>query len=245
MASHATTSIDGDLRLAMYKPTLDGQGCKAAVVTPNQMMVTILAAAKNERARIANFCDLAGSVMHQVAAAIHQHKATHRTWPADSAGRLDMCALISKADLSAALPGLATDGVGSPGQHTCTWGDTSSLSSPFVEVTTTLFNLKPLAAPGDQMVRIAGRDTVVQPGPTRPGLSPYCTAETAVKTWPNGLGNSAFASASDGTPPNNYGPGRLIEAPRISVSTGKGGQPACHVAEDIAAKMWSHLPPAS
>jgi hypothetical protein len=246
IAAQADVSSDGGLQLIVSRPTPGSSGCNAAVITPDKAMVKITASANNDRASSANFCDLAGSVTHQVAATVNQHKVVHRTWPADSLGNVDMCAVLSKADLTSAVAGVVTNTYASPSQHSCTWGDRQSSSSPHVAMATYLQTSKPSSALGGQMVNIAGRDTLVNSDKGGQGLPASCSAKTAAKTWPDGFGNNASADAADGAKPITVSStNQLVEEPEVSVYANQPEDQLCQTARTLAAKLWAHVPPAT
>jgi hypothetical protein len=246
VAAQADVSSDGGLQLIVSRPTPGSSACNAAVITPDKAMVKITASANNDRASSANFCDLAGTVTHQVAAAVNQHKILHRTWPADSLGNTDMCTVLAQADLTSAVPGVVTDTFASPSQHSCTWGDRQSSSSPHVALATYLQTSKPSTALGGQMVNIAGRDTLVNSDKGGQGLPASCSAKTAAKTWPNGFGNTSSADATDGSKPITLSSSnQLIEEPEVSIFANQPEDQLCQAVQTLAAKLWAHVPPAS
>jgi hypothetical protein len=151
-----------------------------------------------------------------------------------------MCAVLSKADLTSAVAGVVTDTYASPSQHSCTWGDRQSSSSPHVAMATYLQTSKPSSALGGQMVNIAGRDTLVNSDKGGQGLPASCSAKTAAKTWPNGFGNNASADAADGAKPITVSStNQLVEEPEVSVYANQPEDQLCQTARTLAAKLWA------
>jgi hypothetical protein len=247
--SQANVTLAGSLQVITGKPQPGTNACYGAVLLPDKTLISVSAKPNNSKADAANFCDLEATVTNGVAAALNDHKASHRRYPASSVGKLDMCSLLSKADLSSIVQGAVADASPTPSGHNCSGGDPNDRTgaSPHVLLATYLSAYKPNSAQGGKIENIGGRDTLItsQQGGSGSGLPASCDAQTTAYTWPTGLGNTATASSVNNVaPPAQFGGPQLIEEPQLSIYANASEQQNCDAVKALAAKVWPQLPPA-
>jgi hypothetical protein len=247
--SQANVSTAGSLQVINGRPTPGTNACYGAVLLPDKTLISISAKPNNTNANGANFCDLEAGVTNGVAAALNSHKVVHRHYPPNSVGQLDMCSLVSKADLTSIVQGLVAETNASPSGHNCNWGDPNDRTgtSPHVLLSTYLSAYKLNTDQGGKIENIAGRDTLItsQQGGSGSGLPASCDAQTTAYTWPTGLGNTATASSANNVPPPaQFGGPQLIEEPQLSIYANASEQQNCGAVRALAAKVWPQLPPA-
>ncbi|MCA1186808.1 MULTISPECIES: DUF3558 family protein [unclassified Saccharopolyspora] len=168
-------------------------------------------------------CGMAQAGAEQVAAAIREHRVSHRNFPANSLAVLDPCRVLS-TDVVRQVPGLENaEPVAAPGGHQCQWGPDDA-SAPRVRLVHTAGD-PPAVLHGTAVEeQIAGRRTVTSVVGGDPA-TPLCSAET---------GHLPFGPAGDGQ----------VEVAMLVVAYPDGtGLDACEFARGLAERAWPGLPP--
>ena len=179
----------------------------------------------------ATLCQHADTVTSQVIGVLDQHAVAHLSWPAGSLGSIDMCGLLTPAQVQAATG--ATDGTTMPtdGKHACNWG---TFGSPVVTAYgNVMLGPDPMTpSDGGTQTTIAGRLTVVDPVAGQSQSS--CSVATLVDSgpWPGRITQTDSGSS------------QVTQYAMLRTMMTGSAQQACQAAQQLAADAWPRLPAA-
>ncbi|MGW4248015.1 hypothetical protein [Nocardia sp. NPDC004722] len=234
-ADRYSVAADGDWTLVAQRQETMGS-CMRAVYSAQSSVVITSSQDTFEKALPVDVCDLTDRAHKALLAALHAKSLPQLSFPADSLGRVDGCALLTDAEITAnvALPGWNPPAARHRG-HFCLWQATvpstqTSALFPFQ----TKYNLvsvmqgfsKPAAG---RIVMIAGLPTTLSGGPQS------CTASIAGRTWRPWVGKQIYQARS-------AQPDSLVEYLQLSVGFADAGTgDACQAVQTLAAQAWPRL----
>ncbi|MEU5697209.1 hypothetical protein [Actinosynnema sp. NPDC020468] len=211
----------GDFRIQAEEG--DDAYCARRLVFPD--LVTMHASVNNfgkEKTTAVELCGVVEAAVKAVGKRLQDGKEpAHRTFAANSLGRLDACEAVPAATI-AKVPGLAAAKARQyPARHQCRWSKDGTVTPPRVRVTY-LVDSPGANQAGSEVLTIAGRSTVVAKSA---GTSiALCSAETAHVDFPGATGRKETAMVI------------------VSLPSPAKADDACVAAKFLAVDVWNQLP---
>ncbi|MFE3193926.1 hypothetical protein ACFXHA_33330 [Nocardia sp. NPDC059240] len=235
-ADRYSVAADGDWTVVTQKQENMGS-CLRAVYSA-QSAVTITSSQDTfEKALPVDVCDLTDRAEKALVAALHANSVPRLSFPADSLGRTDSCALLTDAEITAnvALPGWNPPAARHPG-HFCLWQATESTAPanmPVISPFQSKYNLVSLM-PGLNKPAASGRTVTIAGVPTvLSGGTQSCTATVAGRTWQPWPGKQVYQARYPQ-------PDTLVESLQLAVVLADTGD-ACQAVQNLAEKAWPRL----
>jgi hypothetical protein len=192
-------------------------------------------------------CPFDKAVLNDLVARVNSGRLQHFSpWPANSAGRIRACSLLTMAEAVKALPPVNST-FPIPDGHSCVYdhdnGPTSVYFGTMLDAAPdTLAKLQAQWQTGKEhypgkSVVVAGRRTLIGPSfGTTYTEDHSCIAETDGRVWPHGFGNDS----APGTPAQ---PAAFTEVPSIILSDASlPSSTLCQDAALLAQEVWPGLP---
>lgn len=235
--SKGTITSQGALKIIKVTPAESGpNNCERAVYLPDHTLIDITATPRNDSANGLNFCEFADIATADVVSTVEKHQERTIQIPDSSALGLNICSLLDTLSVSSTLNMSDVESLAGPGNHQCQWGNRSDKSSG-AQIGIYLPTYRKDPSLGYERITIDGRDSYIE----KPPGERFCQVSTAVRTWNPWPGVISQPQAFSSQPkPTN----QIIEYVDVDVFLPDQDQ-ACQAAQQLAARAWSKLPPAS
>ncbi|MBF6170449.1 hypothetical protein [Nocardia blacklockiae] len=230
-----TVRDEGNWKVAEERTAKPGE-C-ARVVYAAESSFSIRSHAERPTGDRADPCPAADRATRALLTVLHTGTIGKLDFPPDSQGRVDLCAALTDADVTAAVefPGRRADRPGHRAAHECGRRSAADDGRRAEVLFRTHLDVAPprSSGPDDTRTTIAGRDTVIHRITT---VRTACVAVLAGRTWPSWPGNQLFQL-------DYPAPKELVENASLLVETPTGNmEEACRAAEALAAKAWPRMP---